>query len=144
MITPPGRQDLLVTIPRFPAGSQLACPVVAFEGWILNYRQNVQPYTADSSPWLGFPLTSGSTTPPTVGCSEKTVNRVVKTVAKAAGFDPDRYSGHSLQAGFAVAAAAEAGQERLVEGQSLEVLRRAIRNGQVWQNSPAAVLAKLT
>lgn len=73
---------------------------------------------------------------------DRTVARVVKSRAALAGLDPSRMSGHSLRAGLATSAAAAGIAEREIARvtghQSMTVLRRYIREGEVWATSVAA------
>lgn len=74
--------------------------------------------------------------------SDQTVARVVKRTAKKAGMDWKNYSGHSLRAGFATsAAAADVGEYDIMRQtghHSLEVLRRYIRDGNLFKHSAAS------
>jgi len=63
--------------------------------------------------------------------SDRSVARIIKTAAEAVGLDPERFSGHSLRAGF-VTSGAEAGADALLiaetsRHQSLDVLRTYVR-----------------
>ena len=75
---------------------------------------------------------------------DREVARLVKRVALAAGLQGD-YSGHSLRAGFATAAAAAGATERAIMAQtrhrSLEVMRGYIRPASIWIENAAAVAA---
>lgn len=70
-----------------------------------------------------------------------TVVRVVKTLAAAVGLDPAKYGGHSLRAGLATAAAAAGAEERAIMKQtghkSERILRRYIRDGQLFKDNAA-------
>ena len=70
------------------------------------------------------------------------VSDVAKRAAAAAGLDPERYSAHSLRAGFATSAAAAGIAERSIMDQtghrSLPVLRGYIRRGSVFRDNAAA------
>lgn len=72
------------------------------------------------------------------------VARVVKRVAQRAGLQGD-YSGHSLRAGFATAAAAAGASERAIMAQtrhqSVTVMRGYIRPASIWLDNAAAVAA---
>jgi integrase len=76
--------------------------------------------------------------------SDKGVARVVKRAAEAAGLDPTRYSGHSLRAGLATAAAAADVPERVIMAQtghrSTAMVRRYIRNGSLFRENAAAAV----
>lgn len=73
--------------------------------------------------------------------SDRAVAEVVRRTAERAGLDGD-WSGHSLRSGFATSAGAAGVQERHIARQtrhkSLEVLRRYIRDGDVWRDNAAA------
>ncbi|WP_215747860.1 site-specific integrase [Gluconobacter sp. P1C6_b] len=63
--------------------------------------------------------------------SDRSVARIIKTAAEAVGLDPERFSGHSLRAGF-ITSGAEAGVDALLiaetsRHQSLDVLRTYVR-----------------
>lgn len=72
------------------------------------------------------------------------VARVVKRVASRAGLQGD-YSGHSLRAGFATAAAAAGASERAIMAQtrhqSVTVMRQYIRPASIWIENAAAIAA---
>jgi integrase len=72
------------------------------------------------------------------------VARIVKRVADRAGLVGD-YSGHSLRAGFATAAAAAGASERSIMAQtrhqSLTVMRSYIRPASLWLENAAAIAA---
>lgn len=74
--------------------------------------------------------------------TDKGVARVVKRAAERAGLDSQRYAGHSLRAGLATSAAAGGAPERAIMRQtghrSVEVLRRYIRAGTLWDENAAA------
>lgn len=69
--------------------------------------------------------------------SDKAVALIVKRRAEAAGLDPERFSGHSLRAGLATSAAAAGAEERDIQRQtrhrSVVVLRRYIREGELFR-----------
>lgn len=72
------------------------------------------------------------------------VATIVKRAAAAAGHDPARFSGHSLRAGFATAAARAGKPERAIQAQtghkSLAQLRRYVREGSLFLENAAAGL----
>ena len=76
--------------------------------------------------------------------NDREVARLVKRVAAAAGLQGD-YSGHSLRAGFATAAALAGASERSIMAQtrhrSVEVMRGYIRPASIWLENAAAVAA---
>ncbi|WP_119325087.1 site-specific integrase [Capsulimonas corticalis] len=73
--------------------------------------------------------------------SDKTVAEIVKCAAELIGKDPANYSGHSLRAGLATAAAEAGVDERAIMSQgrwrSL-VVRRYIRHGSLFTDNAAA------
>ncbi len=74
---------------------------------------------------------------------DKAVALVVKRVAEVAGLDPTQYAGHSLRAGLATSAAAGGAQERDIMRQtghrSVQMLRRYIRDGELFHDNAAAI-----
>jgi integrase len=76
--------------------------------------------------------------------SDKAVALVVKRRAKAVGLDPARYAGHSLRAGIATCAAAAGASERVIMSQtghrSADMVRRYIREGNLFSSNPAAMV----
>jgi site-specific recombinase XerD len=74
--------------------------------------------------------------------SDQTVARVVKRALKAAGRDAEKFSGHSLRAGLATQAAMNGATERSIQEQtghkSLLILRRYIRDGNLFRENAAA------
>ena len=73
--------------------------------------------------------------------ADYTVVRVVKRLVAAIGLDPDDYGGHSLRAGLATAAAAAGKAERDIMRQtghrSVTMLRRYIREGELFRDNAA-------
>jgi integrase len=69
---------------------------------------------------------------------------VVKRYAGAAGLDPTRFAGHSLRAGLATAAAIAGASERSIMAQtghkSVGMVRRYIRDGNLFRDNAAARL----
>lgn len=74
--------------------------------------------------------------------SDKTVARVVKRAAGAAGLDAAEYGGHSLRAGLATAAAMGGASERAIMNQtghrSVSTVRRYIREGSLFRENAVA------
>jgi integrase len=142
------RQGAIVTIPRsktdqVAAGRKLAipngrtrhCPVAALEGWIARAG-----------------LTEGAVFRPiyrhsrikNARLSGEAVSLIIKERVARAGFDPARYSGHSLRAGLATSAA-QAGVSILkIKAQtghaSDAMLGRYVRDGQIFANNAAGAL----
>ena len=80
----------------------------------------------------------------TTPLSDKTVARVVKRTAQRASLDPSRFSGHSLRAGLATAAAKAGKTERAIMAQtghrSVTMVRRYIRDASLFAENAAAGL----
>lgn len=76
--------------------------------------------------------------------SGRAIAEIIKRRCALAGFDPDRYSGHSLRAGFATSAAAAGATEiaiaRQTRHRSMEVLRGYIREGDLFRTNAATTL----
>jgi integrase len=72
------------------------------------------------------------------------IAEIIKRRARAAGLDPDRYSGHSLRAGFATSAAAAGASELAIARQtrhrSMAGLRGYIREGDLFRINAASTL----
>jgi integrase len=79
-----------------------------------------------------------------VRLSDKSVARIVKIAAEAAGLDPANYAGHSLRSGLATSAAAAGASERSIMNQtghkSLPMVRRYIRDGSLFRDNAAAAV----
>ena len=73
--------------------------------------------------------------------TDRSVALIVKRSLKAAGINPKNFSGHSLRAGLATAAAMAGADERAIQEQtghkSLKVLRTYIREGSLFRNNAA-------
>lgn len=76
--------------------------------------------------------------------SAQAVNLIVKRRLTEIGIDSTEYSGHSLRAGFATAAAARGASEASIARQtghrSMNVLRRYVRHGTVFTDNAVATL----
>ena len=76
--------------------------------------------------------------------SQRALAMIVKKCADKAGLDGDRYSAHSLRAGFVTTAAANGANERAIAAQtghrSMEVLRRYVRHATVFIDNAATTL----
>jgi integrase len=72
------------------------------------------------------------------------VARIVKKLAERAGLDPAKYAGHSLRAGHATTAAIAGASERSIMNQtghrSVQVVRRYIRDGNLFRENSATKL----
>ena len=110
------------------------CPVMAFETWVAaaGITNGRALRSVDRHGLVGY------------GLSTRAVSQIVQARAEAAGLDARTFSGHSLRAGFATAAAAAAAgiDERLIMRQtrhtSAAMVRRYIRDGERWRRNLAA------
>jgi integrase len=78
------------------------------------------------------------------GLSGIDVARVVKKLAERVGLDSAKFAGHSLRAGHATSAAIAGASERSIMAQtghhSVEMVRRYIREGNLWRENSAGKL----
>ena len=76
--------------------------------------------------------------------SDYGVNRVIKERAKAIGFDPDKFSGHSLRSGLATSAAQAGVSSFKIMAQtghrSERMLNRYVRDGKIFIDNAAGIL----
>ena len=76
--------------------------------------------------------------------SDRSVALTVKKAARAAGYDPAGFAGHSLRSGLATSAAAVGVSERDIMAQtghkSERMVRRYIRAGSLYRNNAAAAV----
>jgi integrase len=72
------------------------------------------------------------------------VARIVKKLAERAGLDAAKYAGHSLRAGHATSAAIAGASERSIMNQtghrSVQMVRRYIRDGNLFRDNSAGKL----
>lgn len=110
----------------------LTCPVRALQAWLEAAQ------IADGR--LFRSLRHGRVQPR--GLDGRDVARIVKRAAALAGLEPAHFSGHSLRAGLATAAAAAGVSERAIMEQtghkSLTVMRRYIRKGSLFADNASA------
>ncbi|NTU80672.1 MAG: tyrosine-type recombinase/integrase [Chloroflexales bacterium] len=108
------------------------CPVRALQAWLEHTDIKDGP--------LFRSLRFGRVQPR--GLDGRDVARIVKRAATEAGLDPTYFSGHSLRAGLATAAAAAGVSERAIMDQtghkSLTVMRRYIRKGSLFKDNASA------
>jgi integrase len=78
------------------------------------------------------------------GLHKDSIGMIVKRAARAAGFDPRSYAGHSLRAGLATQAYLNGANEfsimRQTGHRSVEMVRRYIRDIELFRDNPAAKL----
>ena len=72
------------------------------------------------------------------------IARIVKKLAQRASLDETKYAGHSLQAGHATSAAIAGASERSIMNQtghrSVQMVRRYIRDGNLFRENSAGKL----
>lgn len=117
-----------------PYGSQLeTCPVRSLQEWVERASITEGP--------LFRPIDRHHNIGPT-RLHPGSVARIVKTAAERAGLDPALFSGHSLRAGLATAAAEAGVSEADIMAQtghrSVAVARRYIRRGSLFRSNAAA------
>ena len=111
------------------------CPVRSYQRWAgLLHGRNAAVFVAVGENGV----------PSSRGLADKHVARLVKRVCDQAGLVGD-YSGHSLRAGFATAAAAAGASERAIMAQtghkSVIIARGYIRPATLFEDNAAAVAA---
>ena len=71
--------------------------------------------------------------------SDKMVAILIKKYLKAAGFDPKKYSGHSLRSGFATTAASSGADEKsimtMTGHKTTQIVRRYIKESNLFKNN---------
>jgi integrase len=111
------------------------CPVRTIQSWVEAAAINVGPL---------FRSISRHGQPQSDGLSGIDVARVVKKLAERAGLDATKYAGHSLRAGHATSAAMAGASEKSIMHQtghrSVQMLRRYIRDGNLFRENSAAKL----
>jgi len=111
------------------------CPVLALRGWLADAEITSGPIfrSVDRHGNIG-----------TAALTQRAVAIIVKRTAHRAGLDGDRFSAHSLRAGFVTTAAANGASERAIAAQtghrSMEVLRRYVRHATVFTDNAATSL----
>jgi site-specific recombinase XerD len=72
--------------------------------------------------------------------SDKMVAILIKKYISAAGFDPKKYSGHSLRSGFATVAASSGADEKsimtMTGHKTTQMVRRYIKESNLFKNNP--------
>jgi len=119
------------------------CPAVTLDAWLGRRTQTRDldgpgTETARRERPL-FCAVTKSGRPTGAALSDKAVARLVKGAAARAGLDPERYSGHSLRAGLATAAA-DAGAAlpdlmRQTRHKSTQVALAYLRPADLWRNN---------
>ncbi|HEY2131439.1 MAG TPA: tyrosine-type recombinase/integrase, partial [Acetobacteraceae bacterium] len=119
------------------------CPLAAHDAWLAHRRAAADlDWTASAASRDARPLFCAVTPAGRVTgakLSDKAVVRLVKQAARDAGFDPERFSGHSLRAGLATAAGdAGAGLAELMRQtrhKSTAVALGYLRPADLWRNN---------
>jgi integrase len=119
-----------------PYGSYLAtCPVRNVQEWLTQAGITTGPL---------FRSINRHGTIQEHGLSGIDVARIVKKLAERVGLDAARFAGHSLRAGHATSAAIAGASERSIAQQtghrSLQMLRRYIRDGNLWRENSGGKL----
>jgi integrase len=115
--------------------SEATCPVRSLQAWLDSARITDGPVFRSLDRFQQVQ---------SARLSDKAVALIVKRRAKAVGFDPARYAGHSLRAGLATSAAAAGASERVIMSQtghrSAEMIRKYIREGNLFAANPAGMV----
>jgi len=115
--------------------SEGTCPVRAYRSWIERAGITAGPVfrRVDRHGNLGAE-----------GLHKDSVGMIVKRAVQAAGLDPKPYAGHSLRAGLATQAYLNGANELAIMRQtghrSLEMVRRYIRDIELFKDNPASKL----
>ncbi|MGI4800379.1 MAG: site-specific integrase, partial [Janthinobacterium lividum] len=120
------------------------CPVVALQAWLAVRHQGADldglpPEAAAEAPLFVGMSKAGRLSPAKL--SDRAVSRLVGRAARDAGIErPERFSGHSLRAGFATAAG-EAGVDlahlmRQTRHKSADTALGYLRPTDLWRNNP--------
>lgn len=117
------------------SGTPDACPVRALKAWLEASRITTGPVFREVS-------RHGFVSP--AALTGRSVARIVKRTAGAAGLAPELYSGHSLRAGFVTQAKLKRKDESAIMRQtghkSVTMLRRYERRAELWTDNAAAGL----
>ena len=134
-------EGLRITIRRSKTDPEAAGAVIAIpEGTRLHPASRLEAWIARAGLTDGFlfrRLTAAGTVTPSP-MSDRAVARLVQACAKAAGFDPAEFAGHSLRAGF-LTAAARAGasifkMREVSRHKSLQVLADYVRDAELFRD----------
>lgn len=125
-------EGAIVGIPRGRAPGR--CPVVALQAWIacLPEPSGALFRSVNRHGRIGMRI------------SDRAVSTLIQEAAERAGLPRDRFSGHSLRAGFATEAASAGISERAImrhtRHKSVTVARGYIRKGSIFLDNPAVSL----
>jgi integrase len=117
-----------------PAGRD-TCPVAALQLWLARAEISEGPI---------FRTIEKGSTIGDVAITAHSVAMIVKRVVTGLGYDPKRYAGHSLRAGFATSViengASEAAMMRITRHRSLVIARKYVRSGTIWRDNAGYLL----
>ncbi len=119
------------------------CPVLAFESWLAVRLQGRDLAVGSGEAVVDAPLFVGLSKAGRL--SDRAILRLVGQAARDAGIEqPERFSGHSLRAGFATAAG-EAGADlvqvmRQTRHRSADVALGYLRPADLWRNNPTQAI----
>jgi len=109
-------EGMIKAIPYFDNKS--FCPVLALKNWIEHSE-----------------IKSGRL----FEISDKSISLIIKKYASLAGFDPNKYGGHSLRSGFATSAAESGAEERNIMAmtghKTTQMVRRYIQEANLFKNN---------
>jgi site-specific recombinase XerD len=142
------REGLVVTLRRsktdqegagrrigIPFGRGDTCPVAALQDWLTASRITEGPV---------FRAVNRHEQVSTTRLTDQSVARVVKRSVKRIGLDPRVYAGHSLRSGLATSAAVAGVAEHKIQQQTghrdLKMLRRYVREGDLFRGNAAGAL----
>ena len=137
-----GEQGVRITIRRSKTDQEGAGAVVAVpEGRVLTPLAHLRAWLAASGITAGSvfrPLWKGGQRVRETGLSGHAVARILQARVQPAGFDPARYDGHSLRAGF-VTAAARGGADvwkiqQISRHRSMQVLAGYVRDARLFDD----------
>jgi site-specific recombinase XerD len=109
-------EGMIKAIPYFK--EKIFCPVIFLKNWIVISKLK-----------KGFVF----------NISDKMVAILIKKYLSAAGFDPKKYSGHSLRSGFATVAAGSGADEKsimtMTGHKTTQMVRRYIKESNLFKNN---------
>ena len=112
-------EGMIKALPYFNNGN--ICPVLSLKKWV-EFLKN----TKNSEKKI-------------FNMSDKNVALIVKKYIKLAGFDPEKYAGHSLRSGFATTTAESGAEERYIMAmtghKSSQMVRRYIQESNLFKNN---------
>jgi integrase len=127
-------QEGIGAVKGIPYGSHIeTCPVRSLKTWL-------EKAAITEGPIFRHIDRHGNVRPKRLNAGS--IPRIIKEAAAKAGLDPTQFSGHSLRAGLATAAAEAGVSERAIMAQtghkSVVVARRYIRRGSLFKDNAAA------